>query len=242
MDGVDLRFAEQGAAGDRRLLPAAAHRRAQPAHHRRGDLPRHHVRGARAQGRDDHRRRRRGRGAPGTAGTAASRAASEDLRAVRDPESALVLVRVLSAQDRSRGAGAGADDPRPGRAGAGVRVRHLRRGRFDAREDRRSRAVDRARGGPDGDGAPDLRRGQPGGDRRGARPARGGRHRERHGAARRPARRADDVPAHARRFLPTRPIWSASSASGTAASCAWAAPATPRATSSAATSIGTSPT
>ena len=57
IDGVDLRFAERGAAGDRRLLPAAAHRRAQPAHHRRGDLPRHHVRGARTQGRDGHGRR-----------------------------------------------------------------------------------------------------------------------------------------------------------------------------------------
>ena len=127
---------------------------------------------------------------------------------------------------------------------AGVRFGDLRRRRFDARQDRSSWCSgSSARRASDRDGPPHLRRGE-----RRTRSAAcstrlvDGRHRERHGAAGRSARRAGQVRADGRRVRLRRRSGRASSASATAASSAWAAPATPKGTSSAATSIRTSAT
>ena len=82
----------------------------------------------------------------GSAGTDA-RAPSEDLRALRRRRRPPRASRSSSSRPRpTPAASARADHPRARRAVAGLRVGDLRRGRLDARQDRRAGAVDPARG------------------------------------------------------------------------------------------------
>ena len=85
-------------------------------------------------------------------------------------------------------------DPPAGAAEAELRLRHLWRGRLDARAHARDRRAPRARDRAAAGRASDLRRGDPRGGRRGGARLLGGRHPPHRGAARRSARPAWAAP------------------------------------------------
>ena len=190
MDGVDLRFSDERPARHRRVLHPPRTGARSLRTHRRGDLPRRDVRGARAQGRDGHDRRDVVEGHLERLAAGAAAGAREESRDLFGPAAQPVLVRVLPAQDRRRAAARWS-----GRSASWPTWRRRSCPSPTARAARRATKtvelvqLDPARGAPDRDGAPDLRRRQPGGDRRRLDRLVERGHREHHGAARRPARR-----------------------------------------------------